>query len=157
MKTFIIDGYNVIYKIPQFENKLDDSLQAAREALVDFIRVNKVKTSDYVIVFEGKDEYAGLSPLNTGNVRIIFTKTREEADRRIVDMLKSAASTHDFVIVSDDNYVRNHARAFGAIGMSAEEFFRVKSPKKNVRRDICQSNVKDSQKINEELKKAWGI
>lgn len=126
MKTFIIDGYNVIYKIPQLEEQLENSLQSAREALVNFININKPQADKYVVIFEGRDEHFGLSPSESGYVKLIFTNTNEEADRRIVDILKSADNTRSLVVVSDDNYVLNHAKGFGAGRMSAAEFFKTK-------------------------------
>jgi len=126
VRTFIIDGYNVIYKIRRFEMELDNSLQSAREALVNFININKPNADKYVVIFEGKDEHFGLSQPESGRVRVVFTNTHEEADRRIVDMLKSSDNTRNLVIVSDDNYVLNHARSFGAGRMSAAEFFKTK-------------------------------
>ena len=126
MKTFIIDGYNVIYKIRQLESRLDQSLQAARDALVNFININKPHADKYVVVFEGKDEHFGLGSSECGQVNVVFTNTNEEADRRIVDMLKNIDDTRNFVIVSDDNYVLNHAKSFRAGRMSAAEFFKIK-------------------------------
>jgi len=158
MKTFIIDGYNVIYQIPQLEQKLDKSLEAARTALVESVKMLRSNGAEYVIVFEGRDEYAGLSPIKQDGIRLIFTNTKEEADTRIVTMLRDSSKPSDFIVVSDDNFVRNHAKSFGAGGISAADFFksnkiRTKGNYSNAVSDYC----KDSHKINEELKKVWGI
>jgi len=125
MKTYIIDGYNVIYKIPQLEQRLDDSLQSARQALVDLVRTKSANGNEYVIVFEGKNEYSGFNePDYAGNIKLVFTKTGEEADRRIIDMLKNREGSSGISVVSDDNYVRNHAKAFRADVVSAVDFFK---------------------------------
>jgi predicted RNA-binding protein with PIN domain len=158
MKTFLIDGYNVIYKIPQLERKLDKSLEAARTALIEYVKMRRSGGAEYVIVFEGRDEYRGIGPVTQGGIKIIFTNTKEEADTRIITLLKDSLRPSDFIIVSDDNYVRNHAKAFGAGGIGAAEFFKVsKARDKGTCDNAVSDYCKDSHKINEELKKVWGI
>jgi len=85
---------------------------------------------------------------------VVFTRTHEEADNRIITILKNAKDASDISVVSDDNYVRNHAKAFGALSISAREFFK--------KSDISRSRIEavkpvNESKINEELKKIWGV
>jgi len=159
MKTFIVDGYNVIHKIPSLQQQLDKSLEAARKALVELVKRSKPSNTKCIIVFEGKDEYKDMVlPQNNCGINIVFTKTNQEADRYIVDMLKVASKPKDFTIVSEDNYVCNHARGFGADFMSASAFL------KDTPHDRCNKKdhtgeekpgFTDMQKITEELKKLW--
>ncbi|OIO81463.1 MAG: hypothetical protein COW11_01395 [Candidatus Omnitrophica bacterium CG12_big_fil_rev_8_21_14_0_65_43_15] len=153
--TFLFDGYNIIYKIARLEKKLDNSLEAARLALVSMVKAHSAKGNEYIVVFEGKDEHSGLYQQQTGGaIKVVFTRTHEEADNRIITILKNAKDASDISVVSDDNYVRNHAKAFGALSISAREFFK--------KSDISRSRIEavkpvNESKINEELKKIWGV
>jgi predicted RNA-binding protein with PIN domain len=126
VKIYILDGYNVIHAVGALENQLDRSLRAAREALVrdcaDLCAKRKDISRIY-IVFDGKDEFADKPLPGCGPVTILFTSSREEADERIVGILRRHAMPQSLRIVSNDNYVENHARAFGVARMSVAEFY----------------------------------
>jgi len=159
MKTFIVDGYNVIHKIPSLEQQLGNSLEAARKALVELVKRSKPSNTKCIIVFEGKDEYKDMVlPQNNCGIKVVFTKTNQEADRYIVDMLKAESRPRDFTIVSEDNYVCNHARGFGADFMSASTFLKGASYDRCNKKDYKgeeKPGFADMQKITEELKKLW--
>ncbi|MDP6491551.1 MAG: NYN domain-containing protein [Kiritimatiellia bacterium] len=44
--TIIVDGYNVIYRVPRFKAQLDRSLQAGREALLRYCSEWKTRRRD---------------------------------------------------------------------------------------------------------------
>jgi len=59
MQILIIDGYNLIYAIPQLEELLDESLEAARCGLIRLIIDFKSSRKDVekaYIVFDGRGE-----------------------------------------------------------------------------------------------------
>jgi predicted RNA-binding protein with PIN domain len=167
MKTYILDGYNVIHAIPRFEQKLDVSLQAAREALIReciALRTSRGDIGGIFIVFDGKDEFAGLGPSGTAGVVTVFTHSREEADERIVAILdESCRCRQSVIIVSNDNYVQNHARAFGQSCLRAQEFFNLFTKKQSMPKNISISNAKHGlsshaeSEITAEYRKYLGI
>ena len=111
MPTYIIDGYNAIYKIPKAKAQLNSSLEKARNILIDIVaELDGAST----IVFDGKTDAHYGSQSSIRGVRIIFTDTNEEADDRIADILRHSDSVRNMVVVSDDNRVANSARAFKA-------------------------------------------
>jgi predicted RNA-binding protein with PIN domain len=88
------------------------------------LRISRGDIESIFIVYDGKDEFAGLGPSGTAGVVCVFTHSREEADERIVAILEeSCRRRQPVIIVSNDNYVQNHARAFGQARLRVQEFF----------------------------------
>ena len=115
MAELILDGYNVIHKIPSLRNHLKRSLEEARKALANFIitRASSYDKSSISIVFDGRD---GI--INTGSVlsgiKCIYTKTRQEADDLIISLIRNSPNPRNITVISDDNYVANNCKAHGA-------------------------------------------
>ncbi len=161
MKTIVIDGYNVIHRVPQFDIECGRSLKAGRDALLSAVIRSKNKGRQFIVVFEGRDGYRGsFEPFRYGGIGVVFTQTGQEADRWIVDTLKIAKNPQDYVVVSDDNYVCNHARNFGVDVMSAACFFKqaMPNPSRGNRADLEKTTgAIDTKGINDELRKLWGV
>src|SRR3989338_4258678 len=106
MMTLVLDGYNVIHGVAELGRKMDRSLQTAREGLVGLCQAYKARRGDVgrvYIVFDG-DETMGDSPrAEQGGVAVLFTRKREEADDRIIGLIREDAGRSRFVIVSNDN------------------------------------------------------
>ncbi len=126
--TVIIDGYNVIYRIPRFKAQLDKSLQAGREALLGYCSEWKMHRRDVdrcTVVFDGDSSVlGGEQAVSAPGVRALYSKTGETADRRIRRMLEHADRHEHIVVVSDDNEVRESARIHHMSAMSASDFGR---------------------------------
>jgi len=163
MKYLIIDGYNAISKIKEFDAKKDVSLEASRlsfiKALVDFGQRNGL-FDKVVIVFDGKSESIELSREIYGDIEVLFSSKDRDADKVIVDILKISSEKNKITVASDDNFIKNHARAFGCGIMSVkglEDLIILK--KKASRSKIIEKDIgnKDQDAITNELKKYWGV
>ena len=122
MKVLIVDGYNAIHKIPQIDNLLDDSLEEARSAITAMAKEYQRKVggiSEVFVVFDGKDEYRGLS-FNKPNQ--VFSKTGD-GDRSIIRLAQEKSDQFHVIVVSDDNYVGNSSRAAGATVIPVKKFY----------------------------------
>ncbi len=131
MITLILDGYNVIHGVVELERRLDRSLEAARAALVDMCQAYKARRGDVgrvYVVFDGDDAVGAGGSAERGGVSVVFTRKREEADDRILGLIRADAGQSRFVIVSNDTYVFNNARAQGARVMSVGEFYAQSKP-----------------------------
>ena len=163
MRHLIIDGYNAISKIKEFDAKKDISLESSRlsfiKALMDFRRRNH-RFSKIVVVFDGKGDGLGLERESYGNVEVVFSNKTKDADKTIVDMLKIASGNSRITVSSDDNFVKNHTRAFGCEAMSVKDLedlisLKKKTPRgKIIEKDIGDKNQED---ITNELKRYWGV
>ncbi len=122
---YILDAYNVLHKIWRFEKLLDQNLRAARETLTahcNGLMRSRGDISQMILVFDGRSEFSGLPQNAPEGIRLVFSETNETADERITVLLEELPEKPGKCVVSDDNYVRNHAKAYGARVMSVAEF-----------------------------------
>ena len=75
--------------------------------------------SEVFVVFDGKDEYRGLS-FNKPNQ--VFSKTGD-GDRSIIRLAQEKSDQFHVIVVSDDNYVGNSSRAAGATVIPVKKFY----------------------------------
>jgi len=137
MKALIVDGYNAIHKIPEIDDLLDESLAAARNAITDMARSYQRRDggiAEVHVVFDGKDEYRGLSfnpsaPLGinpeqsrrVNKPNQVFSSTGQ-GDRSIIRLAQDKSSKFHVIVVSDDNRVGNSCRAAGATVIGVRKF-----------------------------------
>ncbi len=125
MVTVILDGYNVIHALPDLARQLDRSLEAARAALLNLCGAYRARRGDVerlCVVFDGSDAEAGGPREHQQGVTMLFSRQGEEADERILSLIRAGGSRGRFVVVSNDTEVSNNARALGAQVLSAATF-----------------------------------
>ncbi len=163
MKYLIIDGYNAISKIKEFDAKKDINLESSRLAfiktIVDFKQRNG-KFEKIIVVFDGKGDGLGLERETYGDIEALFSHKDKDADKVIIDILKVSSDKNKITVSSDDNFIKNHARAFGCEIMSIKRLEDLISLKKKpCRSKIMEKDIgnKKLDSITEELKKYWGV
>jgi predicted RNA-binding protein with PIN domain len=171
MKQLILDGYNVINKIPELRRALDKNLQAAREALMDYMISRGARwNSEYTVtvVFDARKVMVDLMPVQVRRgITIMFAEPPHDADEMIIEKLRQAKHASAITVVSDDNKIANHVRAFKGKLLKVREFVnwmdkRSSTPvtRKSLKKSDYQvpANKIDSVTggdITEELKKIW--
>jgi predicted RNA-binding protein with PIN domain len=157
MNQIILDGYNVIHKIPQLKHNLENSLENARTSLANFVMTwTKTHThkGSIAIVFDGRDGIINSSQSICG-IKCIFTKTKQEADDRIISMVRNHPNSKEIIVISDDNYVTNNCKAHGAQVRPADF---LTQPKSQVSiQDDKHIDSKTEQEITNWLKKQYGM
>ena len=124
MVTVLVDGYNVIHAIPALARHLDRSLEAARTALVGLCREYRTRRGDVgclYVVFDGTGADGTGPREDLQGVTVLFTRQDEEADARILSVIRMAGRGR-FVVVSNDSHIHNNARALGAQVISVDQF-----------------------------------
>jgi len=163
---WILDGYNVIHAHRECESKLAVSLQVARDHLIHFCEGLVRRRGDFkrmLIVFDGKSEFAHLPPYQHPSIEVIYTESGEDADDRIIRLLDHFKNKTSLCVVSNDNYVINHARAYGAAWIDVAAFFDLDKNKKNrVKREKIETHSSElpekvARHITEEYKKYLGM
>jgi predicted RNA-binding protein with PIN domain len=117
MKTFVLDGYNVIHALPEFSLKLKENLAAARESLARYIFLWKRRypDADVCIVFDGQNRDEFDYPRSTiSGIDCRFTESREGADEKIISMVRDSEDPNSMIIISNDRSIRTSCRAQGA-------------------------------------------
>ena len=122
----VIDGYNVIYAIPDLREKiLKQGPLAAREAFIEICakyKHSRQEISCIYIIFDGIKQIDGVVRKTVRSVEIIFSRDKE-ADEVIIELLKKNEPARNFIVISSDNYVRNNSKVYGASLMSPTAFF----------------------------------
>lgn len=161
--VYVIDGYNVIHALPLLERRLETNLKSARDALTELcLRIQSVRgdVERVVIVFDGDSAFRDLPPENFPGVEIVFTESSEDADDRILDVLRDFASSRRACVVSNDHYVLNNARAFGASVLGASAFEALSRPKKKHRPESGGEDAmpdRAARELTEDYKRYLGI
>lgn len=165
-RIIIIDGYNVIHKDAALKKQLDISLAHARKGLVEFcLRWLSVRgdVSEFWIIFDGDSSVMQWPGVSSRGVRVVFTRTKEDADDRILSLLRDAGDNAEYVVISSDNYVSGNARQLGARIMPVSDFFCTGGSKRKsfLKREYHAAHddlsPAEERMINESLRKEWGI
>jgi len=125
MNILIIDAYNVIYAMPELEELLNESLEAARIGLVRMLIELKEGRGDIeriTVVFDGREEHADEEASVAPGIMAVYTHTHKEADRKIIEIIEDSPNPAEITVISNDNYLYNNVRAHGARVKSVQQF-----------------------------------
>ena len=154
MLRYIIDGWNLIYKIPSVKN----SLSPKRDFIL-FIKHRRLtgsKNNKVTIVFDGKIDTELIS--SEKEFEITFSDERS-ADDIIRVKVTNSKNKRQLVVVSDDREVLDQAKIEGALTMKVKEFLNKPDKAKN-KAPHFKSNDKEisyslRKKITDELRGIW--
>jgi predicted RNA-binding protein with PIN domain len=163
-QVLLVDGYNVINRVPELKVSLDGGLQNARNQLA--LRVSnwghEHPAVECVIVFDGDFEYAAGRDQRLAGIRCIFSLTSHGGDDEIIRFVRTyRGKKSEITVVSDDNNVGNNCRAHGAVvqpssyimtGKARHAGGRGKAPT-----DGKGIGKKAAAEIDKELKKKFGL
>jgi len=158
MRALVIDGYNAINKIPRLRGLMDNSLMKAREKITELAHEYKRKSGSIdrvYIVFDGRDPYRQKRETLYGTQ--IFSKTGK-GDEKIIRLVSQLSRMHHVQVVTDDNYIRNHARVYKASVISCSKFMAFLSKRSKMPQPQKNTNKlthDKASKINRELYKYW--
>ena len=162
----IIDGYNVIHRSSSMRRLLEKSLAAARKGLLDYCGRwlgSHGEVSDCLVVFDGDSSVMPGGSVGGLSVRAVFTRTKEDADDRILDIVRESPRDCRYLVVSSDNIVSGNARGLGAKVMSADDFLKMPAGRRPGRglkidaRDEAELSPVQEREINESLRREWGL
>ncbi len=122
----LVDGYNLLHAIPRFAPR-GAELAPARTELERWLADAAARRSvpEVILVWDGEGGgAAGCHPPRP--LRIVFTKSGETADERILSLLRGpyAGRAGSTWVVSSDHGVQTPARELGFEALGAMTFFR---------------------------------
>jgi predicted RNA-binding protein with PIN domain len=108
MKHFLIDAHNVIYTSQLFKKQLDNSLDHARNSLLQMINSYSQKYPSYkfTVIFDGK---IGYNSTYSSNISVVSSGNKE-ADELIRKKISKTNSTKNLAVVSSDHEVVSYAK-----------------------------------------------
>ncbi len=171
-KLLIVDGYNVIGRVPELAVGPEGDLANARNRLALRVAtwIREHPGYEAVIVFDGNSKTPGSREQRIAGTRCLFTSKPHGADEEIIRLVREArgdamgtprAATPAVTVVSDDNNVRNNSRAHGASVEPASFIMARKArPSKSVGKGAADGkglNARAAAEINKEMKKKYGL
>lgn len=163
-KILLVDGYNVINRVPELKPSLDRGLENARTRLALQISTWSQTHPEFecVIVFDGDLQYAGGRDQRLTGIRCIFSRTAHGGDDEIIRFVRNTGGrASDITVVSDDNNVRNNCRAHGAAVQPSSFIMAKKAPPSGGRKKFPADgkgiDTKAAAEIDRELRKKFGL
>lgn len=102
-------------------------MEKARDGFVDLlIGYRKIKMHDITVVFDGYKSGSGIENVAVrGGVKIIYSRLGDRAD----DVIKRLISKdrREWIVVSNDRDIANHAWSVNSIPIPSERFFEIVS------------------------------
>ena len=169
---YILDGYNLIHRIPRWRRQLDISLERGREALLSYCRHWMQARGDvwlFYVVFDGDSDVMASHSSSGPGIRVVYSRTGETADDRILDIVHEFGECCRYVVVSDDRYVSRNANGLSAETMSVDAFAAVLNLKAGASRGNKQRgstsgsgsddklSAADQKSITESLMREWNV
>ncbi len=124
MPHYFVDGYNIIHSCHRLRPLLGDSIERARDALVERIAAFCAMMGDRVtLVFDGRDRGRFVHPALGGDTfEILYTSGEQSADALIERTVYNHPNRRDVVVVTGDQGIRQLCRGLGALVMGPENF-----------------------------------
>ena len=119
----IVDGYNIIFAWEELAALAKEDLDAARRRLCDLLSSYAgYKKCTLVLVFDGyKQKGSPGSKAAWNNIRVVYTKEGETADRYIEDLAAQIGSNYAVRVATSDGLVQLSSLRSGVLRVSARE------------------------------------
>ena len=132
MKQYIIDGNNLIGKLPTLKILQKKDKQGSREKLAFMIdNYFSAKNVKVFLHFDGHPK----EPIRINNANIVYSKNLS-ADEKIKNQVGNSKNPRNIIVITSDNNLAEYARVCSSAVIKCEEFAK----------DILHS--KDSDVIN---------
>ena len=126
-EQLVVDGYNVVHAWPDLRGLLSESLELARERLVERLATLAHLTGvEVTVVFDAHRRREGRQhEEQVGGVRVVFTGRGRSADQVIERMAYEAAGRREpLVVATSDSFHRAMLRGMGAAVVDTAELLR---------------------------------
>lgn len=119
----IIDGYNVINSWSDLKEISKESLEAAREKLIDYLAEYASMTDEeVVIVFDAYNLDRNKETISEKyGMKIVYTKKFQTADTYIEKQILKIARSENLKVVTDDSQIQILAASKAAQRMTSKE------------------------------------
>jgi predicted RNA-binding protein with PIN domain len=135
---YLIDGYNLLFQIPECRKYLDNNLEGARDKLIWHLGTYaKNYHHKMIVVFDGEGEVSH-HQISDNHIKIIFSGQYEKADPVIKRIIGKNERQKNWIVISSDNEISGYARVCGLKFMTSQNFMNElfkKPEKKNPARD----------------------
>lgn len=137
----LVDGYNVIFAWDELKELAKDSIEAARDRLMDILcNYQGYKKCTVILVFDAyRVEGPYLEIQKYHNIHVVFTKEAETADQYIEKVVHEVARKYRVTVVTSDGVEQVVTVGQGASLISSREFYEeVEIMKKELREEYLE-------------------
>lgn len=151
MLLYIIDGFNLVYKIPSVKNSDIPQLE-----LIHYIKNNKLTGSHnnkVIIIFDGALQ---MDAKREAEFDVIFSGEISADDlikSRINKIKNSKFPLSEVIVVSDDREIRDYAKKQGAVSERAVDF--IKPHSSSGKEEVKDISYPLQKEITDELRRIW--
>ncbi len=154
---FLIDGFNLIYKFPELEERMYRSdLNGARSGLLEKLKeFQKIKKARIRVVFDGKKlPSSGVKSEKIGTIDVYYSLDYS-ADFLIKEFIKKDPNPKMSTVVTSDKDIQVYVNRFKAKIMTSEKFaeFVTKTFEEFYNEEIPEKE--DNPRISEEELTFW--
>jgi hypothetical protein len=131
----LVDGYNIIFAWEELRKLADESIDAARDRLINLLcNYQGVKRIELILVFDAYKVAGGKGSITKeGNIYVVYTKEAETADAYIERTTHELRKHHYVKVATSDGLEQVIIMSSGALRMSARDLYEeVKSVGKNI-------------------------
>jgi predicted RNA-binding protein with PIN domain len=163
-KVLLVDGYNVINRVPGLKPSLESGLENARSRLA--LQISTWSQThpgvECILVFDGDKKFAGGRDQRLAGIRCVFSPASHGGDDELIRFVRGyKGKTSDITVVSDDNNVGNNCRAHGA-SVQPSSYIMTGKPRlaPGRRNTVAVSKgigAKAAAEIDKELRKKFGL
>lgn len=143
----LIDGYNIIHAWDDLKIAARESLEAARNLLIDRMVTYKIfKNCEIIIVFDAYKVKGNTGEVeNVKNLTVVYTKEAQTADAYIEKCAKELSKNYRVTVATSDNLEQLIVFGSGAYRMSAKNFYDdVVKTEQSVKTMIEEYNIKET-------------
>ncbi len=120
----IIDGYNMIFGVPELGAHIDKSdTETLRNRLLSLLEQYKEKRRhELIVVFDGN-----VGPSSTSSfsgIDVIFPRTGLDADEEIKCLVSNSSNPRQIIVVTGDRSIIQFVRKYGSKVVGPIEFFK---------------------------------
>lgn len=112
----IIDGYNLIFTVPELERHVKvNNIEPVRDYVISLLsKYKQKKRCDVILVFDGNYTEAVLPKKQTyAGITVIYSKSGISADTEIKNITSLCQNPKDVSIVTYDNDIKRHVKKCG--------------------------------------------
>ena len=112
----IIDGYNLIFTVPELEKHVKvNNIEPVRDHVISLLsKYKEKKRCNVILVFDGNYTEAALPKKQTyAGITVIYSKSGISADTEIKNITSLCQNPKDVSIVTYDNDIKRHVKKCG--------------------------------------------
>lgn len=137
----LVDGYNIIFAWDELRKLADESIDAARDKLINIMcNYQGVKKMNLILVFDAYKVAGGIGSITKhGNIFVVYTKEAETADQYIEKTSHILSKNYKVTVATSDGLEQVIILSQGSLRMSARDLYS----------DVHSVNLDISQRINQ--------